>query len=108
MTRVNPGRMRERITLERRTETVTASGAVAVVWTPEATLRAELVQQDAQAFLAGERTEGRAVFRLWAVEWITTDFRLIHNGRSYAVAKIVPLDRMGVELHCVDSDEVTA
>ena len=101
---IRAGAMREQITFERKLETVQPSGAVLVQWVPEQTLRAELVQESADAFLSNvERTEDRKVFKLWATNWITTDMRVTHAGYTYRIARIVPLDRLGLELHCVNA-----
>jgi len=101
---IRAGALRERITLESRLETVLQSGAVQLSWIPQQTLRAELMQQDAETFLtATERTEMRSVFRIWAVDWISADMRVIHNDRTYRIPRIVPLDRLALELHCVNA-----
>ena len=101
---IRPGALRERITLESRLETVLPSGAVQLSCIPEQTLRAELVQESAETFLTGtERPEMRKVFCIWAVDWINADMRVIHNDRSYRIARIVPLDRLALELHCVNA-----
>lgn len=108
MTMIKAGAMREQITFERKVETVQPSGAVLVQWVPEQTLRAELVQEGAEAFLTGtERTEDRKVFRLWAANWITADMRLTHADRTYRIVKAVPIDRLGMELHCVNAVDET-
>jgi len=105
---IRAGAMREAITFERKTETVQPSGAVLVQWVPEQTLRAELVQEAAEAFLSGtERTEDRKAFRLWACDWITTDMRVTHADRTYRIVKLVPIDRMGLELHCANTVDET-
>ena len=97
------GNMREQIAFERKLETVQPSGAVQVLWQHEQTMRAELVQESAEAFLSGvERTEDRKVFRLWACDWITPELRLVHDGYTYRIAKVVPIDRLCIELHCVN------
>lgn len=108
MSMIKAGALREVITFERKVETVQPSGAVLVQWSPEQTLRAELVQESAEAFLSGaERTEIRHAFRIWACEWITTDLRLTHKGSTYRITKIVQLDRLGMELHCVNAVDET-
>lgn len=100
---IRSGAMREQIIFERKIETVQPSGAVLFQWVPEQTLRAELVQESADAFLSNvERTDDRKVFRLWAVDWITADMRVTHTRRTYRIARIVPLDRLALELHCVN------
>ncbi|MBB5723202.1 head-tail adaptor [Loktanella ponticola] len=104
MTLIKAGALREQVTFERKVETVQPSGAVLVQWMQGKTLRAELVQESAETFLSGtEHTEDRKVFRLWACKWINTDLRLIHADRTYRIAKIVPLDRLGLELHCINA-----
>tara|TARA_R110002049_G_scaffold10127_1_gene50168 strand:- start:133528 stop:133854 length:327 start_codon:yes stop_codon:yes gene_type:complete len=108
MTMIRAGAMREQITFERKIETVQPSGAVLVEWVPEQTLRAELVQESADTFLSNvERTEDRKVFRVWACDWITADMRVTHAGHTYRIARIVPLDRLTLELHCVNTVDET-
>ena len=98
------GAMREVITFERKIETVQPSGALLVRWMKEQTLRAELVQETAEAFpSATERTEYRKVFRLWACPWITVEMRVTHADRTYRIAQIVARDRRVLELHCVNA-----
>jgi len=100
---IRAGALRERITLESRLETVLPSGAVHLSWIPEQILRAELVQEGAETFLTGtERTETRNVFRIWGVDWINADMRVIHVNQTYRIVRIVPLDRLALELHCVN------
>lgn len=101
---IRAGAMRDQITFEAKLETVRQSGAVLVQWVPEQTLRAELVQESAEAFLSNvERTDDRKVFRLWVADWITADMRVTHAGHTYRIARIVPLDRLALELHCVNA-----
>ena len=101
---IRAGALRERITLERMLETVMPSGAVQSSWITEQTLRAELVQENAETFLTGtERTETRNVFRIWAVDWINADMRVIHEDRTYRIVRIVPVDRLALELRCVNA-----
>lgn len=108
MTMIKTGALREVLSFETKLETVQPSGAVQSQWVEEQTLRAELVQEDAQAFLSGtERTEDRKVFRLWACEWINTDLRLTHDGKTYRITKIVPLDRLALELHTINAVDET-
>lgn len=104
MTMIKAGALREVVTFERKLETVQASGAVLVQWFAEQTLRAELVQESAEAFLSGiETTADRKVFRLWWCEWISADMRVTHADHTYRIAKVVQLDRLGMELHCVNA-----
>lgn len=101
---IRAGALRERIRLESRLETVLPSGAVQLSWIPEQTLRAELVQESAEIFLTTtERSEMRNVFRIWAVSWISADMRVIHDDLTYRIARIVPVERLALELHCVNA-----
>ena len=104
------GTMREVITFERATETVQPSGATAKFWAEEATFRAAIVQESAETFLIGpERTEDRKVFQIWNAAFVDTSLRIVHDGYTYRIAKIVPLGRLMLELHCVNSaNEVSA
>jgi SPP1 family predicted phage head-tail adaptor len=105
---IQAGKMTEQITFESKLETVQPSGAVTVTWYPEQVMRAQLVQEATDAFLGGsERVEDRKVFRLWKCNWITTDLRLTHAGQTYRIARIVPLDRLTIELHCVNAVDET-
>lgn len=103
---IRAGAMRELITFERKFETVQPSGAVLVEWRPEQTRRAELVQGSVDAFLRDvERTEDRKVFRLWFCEQITADMRVCHGGYTYRIARIMQLNPLYLELHCVNTVE---
>lgn len=105
---IRAGAMRERITFEKKLETVQPSGAVSVQWFEEQVMRAELLQEKADAFLgSADRVEDRKVFRLWKCNWISTELRLIHAGQTYRIARIMPLDRLTIELHCVNAVDET-
>lgn len=104
LTMIAAGKLDRIITVERLTETVEASGAVSEVWTPIATIRAELVQQTAQEFLAGTAEGERinAVFRIrWRSDLVLGD-RIIHAGIAYNLKEVAEIGRrIGLELRAV-------
>ena len=79
---IRSGKLKHQITIERESETVAASGAVSSAWLPVATVRAELVQRDAQEFLTGfgEIEGGSAVFRVRYLGGLTLADRVTHGG----------------------------
>lgn len=85
------GKLDRQITIERQTETVAASGAVSKTWAPVATVRAELVQRNADEYLAGfgEADAGGAVFRIRYLSGITTADRVTFDGEAYDIDEIV-------------------
>jgi SPP1 family predicted phage head-tail adaptor len=89
------GKLDRLITIERQTETVAASGAVAKTWAVVATVRAELVQQNAEEYLAGfgETEGGGAVFRIRYLAGITTADRLVYDGAAFDIDEVVEIGR---------------
>lgn len=98
------GKLDREITIERKTETVAPSGAVSKVWAPVATVRAELVQQSADEYLAGfgEAEGGNVVFRVRYLAGITTADRVNYAGDTYDIDGIAEVGRRrALELKCV-------
>ncbi|OWU84466.1 head-tail adaptor protein [Oceanicola sp. 22II-s10i] len=92
------GKLDRLITIERQTETVAATGAVSKEWAAVATVRAELVQQNADEYLAGfgEAEGGGAVFRVRYLAGITTAERLNYDGAAYDIDEVVEIGRRRV------------
>ncbi|WP_083101399.1 phage head closure protein [Pseudophaeobacter leonis] len=92
---IRAGKLDRQITIERQTETVAASGAVLKTWAPVATVRAELVQRNADEYLAGfgEAESGNAVFRIRYLAGITTADRVTCDGTTYDIDEIAELGR---------------
>lgn len=92
---IRSGKLDRQITIERQTETVAESGAVSEMWTPVATVRAELVQRSADEYLTGygEAETSNAVFRIRYLAGVTTADRVTYDGTRYDVDEIVELGR---------------
>lgn len=100
---IKAGKLDRQITITREAETVAASGAVSKAWAPVATIRAELVQRNADEYLAGfgEADAGGAVFRIRYVDGITTADRVTFDGVTYDIDEVAELGRRrGLELRC--------
>ena len=98
---IRAGKLTRQITLERLTEAVEESGTVSIAWTPYATVRAELVQQELADFLngIGEGETDTVAFRIWWREGVTTADRITFDGQHYNVTAIVEIGhRHGLEL----------
>ncbi len=98
------GRLEETVVIERLTTSVGASGAVAEVWTPIATRRAEIADAATEEFVRGERgisTESVVVFRLWYVEGVTLADRVVWGGQAFDIKRVKEVGRrVGLELTC--------
>jgi SPP1 family predicted phage head-tail adaptor len=97
------GKLDRTITIQRMTETVSASGAVASAWTNIATVRAEIVQLSAGEFLAsfGEAESKAIVFRIRYLAGITNEDRVTYEGQSYDLKQVAEIGRRrSLELHC--------
>lgn len=100
---IRAGKLDRQIALERKSETVSVSGAISKVWAPIATVRAELVQQGTEEALVGygEAERGNLVFRIRYLAGISTADRVIFEGTAYDIDEIAELGRKrGLELHC--------
>ncbi|MCE8523356.1 phage head closure protein [Ruegeria pomeroyi] len=100
---IRAGKLDRQITLERKVETVAASGAVTFEWLQFATIRAELVQRSADEYLAGfgEAEAGGAVFRVRYLAGITVADRVTFDGVAYDIDEIAELGRKrALELRC--------
>lgn len=98
---IRAGKLDRMITIERLTETVTPSGSVLKAWAAIASLRAELIQQSAEEFLAGpgEVENTTVIFRTRWMDGITTADRLIYNGKPHDLKEIAEMGRRrGLEL----------
>ncbi len=98
------GKLDRTISIERLSETVSASGAVSSAWTNIATVRAEIVQQSASEFLTGfgEAQDGTIIFRIRYLSGITTADRVSYGGAAYDLKEITEIGRRrGLELRAV-------
>jgi SPP1 family predicted phage head-tail adaptor len=92
---LNIGNMDRRVTIESETETTKPSGSVVKVWTPVATVWAELIQQSATEFFTGfgEAETGTVIFRVRYRPGITTADRVTYDGTAYGIKEIKEIGR---------------
>lgn len=101
---IEAGKLDRLISIERNTEIVRPSGGVTRSWTTVATVRAEIVQQSTDEFLAGygEAEKGTVVFRMRHVAGITTADRIAYGGDFYDIKQVVEIGRRyALELRAV-------
>jgi len=60
----DPGRLRERVTIETPTRTADGAGGAAVGWSMLATVAAEVISFKGATLVAGEREEAREPYRV--------------------------------------------
>jgi SPP1 family predicted phage head-tail adaptor len=99
---IRAGRMDKTITIQRSTQSKDAYGAVTDTWADLMTVRAELVENNAQEFLrnSGESSERVAVFKIWFRDVGLFD-RVSYAGRIFNIEGMKELSRrQGLELHC--------
>ncbi len=97
------GKLDRTISIQRQTETVAASGAVASAWTNLATVRAEVVQASAVEFIRafGEAEETAVIFRVRYIAGVTTADRVSFGGAAFNIAETKEIGRRrGLELRC--------
>lgn len=92
---LNIGNLDRRIIIERETEIVSPSGDVRKVWTPVATVWAEILQQTASEFFTGygEAETGTVIFRVRYRPGMTTADRVTYDGTGYGIKEIKELGR---------------
>lgn len=98
------GKLDRTITIERKSETVSDSGAVVAAWTNVATVKAEIVKQSATEFLTGfgEAENGTLIFRVRFLGDISTADRIVYDGTAHDLKEIVEIGRRrGLELRAV-------
>lgn len=98
------GKLDRTISIERKAETVSPTGAVVSAWLNIATVRAEIVTQSASEFLTGfgEAENGTIVFRVRYLAGITTADRVSYAGQVYDLKEVTEIGRRrGLELRAV-------
>ncbi|MEP9373531.1 phage head closure protein [Mesorhizobium sp. KR1-2] len=101
---IRAGKLDRSIVIERKTETVSETGAVVSAWLNIATVRAEIVTQSTAEFLTGfgEAENGTIVFRTRYLAGITTADRVSYAGKVYDLKEITEIGRRrGLELRAV-------
>lgn len=103
---IRPGKMRQTITLQRVTLTQNAYGTEAEAWADLATLRAELVKEEAADDLGeapGALGRRRLTFRTRVFGGVTVADRVLWRGQPYRIAAVSGGDFAagdGLELTC--------
>lgn len=98
------GALREVITIQRPAETLNAYGTPELIWGDVATLRAELVRQEAEELIRsqGAVDEEMVVFRTRYLEGVTAADRVMWRGRAFNLKSVAELGRRrGLELRAV-------
>ena len=97
------GKMVHVVSIERATSTISPAGTPVTTWAAVATLRAEIVEQQAEEFLrnAGDTTVATIVFRTRFLAGVTDEDRVSFDGEAFDIDRIVPIGRRrGLELRC--------
>lgn len=101
---IQAGKLQHRIDLQRETETVSATGAVAKAWATYASGKAELRQAGVSEFLTtyGEGTANTAVFLIRWIPGVSVADRIIHGGKVWNIVALAEIGRRrGLELRAV-------
>lgn len=97
------GRLRHRVTIERRTTTTDAHGDQLDTWTTMATVWAAIEPLNGREYFAasGEASEVTARIRLRyqsELAGMTTADRVTHNGVNYDIRSVINPEQRGMEL----------
>lgn len=105
--RFSVGHMRYRVTVQKRVDTVDASGQVLTTWTTITGLANEPADYAAvsggQVFRGSQVNEGiNAVFTVRYREQYKPQHRIIHNGQAFGVVFAQPIEGRDryLDLHC--------
>jgi SPP1 family predicted phage head-tail adaptor len=97
------GKLDRTLTLQRLTRAVSPAGTVSEAWADFATVRAELVSSAVTEAAAGfgEADNSALVFRIRYRRDLTTEHRVIYEGRALDLTGILELGRRrALELRC--------
>jgi SPP1 family predicted phage head-tail adaptor len=101
------GKLDRQITIQTKTETIAASGGVTMLWEDVATLRAEVREQTADEIATGfgfTEAETLVFVIRWHPSRVTTDQRIMFDGRAYDIKQIAEIGRRaGLKLRGVAS-----
>lgn len=99
------GKLDRKITIQSATETIDEYGGVSSAWADDFTLRAELVEETTEEFLAnyGARDEAVRIFRTRYRDGISNANRVVFDGQPFNIKEIAVTGRnRGLELRCVE------
>jgi len=90
MLRIRAGRFRHRLTLQKKTETRTASGDVAYTWVTDSTVWGAIEPLTGKEIFAASQTQSelsvRVLIRYHAT--IATTWRIVNDGLAYSILSI--------------------
>lgn len=97
------GKLDQKITLQRFSNTVDDNGTPVMTWTDIATVYAQIIQQSTEEFLRGYGASDDTII-IFRVRWldITTADRVVFNGANYNIKELKPLGRKeGLDIRAV-------
>lgn len=99
------GKLDRKITIQEPTTGFNEYGAPSSTWADVRNLRAELIEESTEEFLAnyGARDEAVRIFRTRYVAGITTSMAVLFDGDRFNIKEISNIGRRkGLELRCVE------
>lgn len=106
---MNAGKLRHRITLQRRDVTQDAFGAPVDTWTDVATVYASIDPLKGSQLLAaqafGNETKAKIIIRYRP--GITADMRVVFGAKIYDIHEIINPGECNVEIHMICSEGLT-
>jgi head-tail adaptor len=101
---ISAGKLDRVITVDRSSETIDSFGVPSITWAPIATLRAQLLRNEAPETVTNSgATESVQIIRTFRTRYaaITDDDRLIYEGAAFDIIDIVEIGRRrGLEIKC--------
>jgi len=92
--RIRAGRLRNRLTLQYKTETRTSTGAVEHTWTTDSTVWGAIEPLSGKEYIAASQTQNentvRIVIRYHAT--IADTWRVVNDGLAYSIHSIINSD----------------
>lgn len=89
---IRSGKLRNVITVQRATETISAAGTPLTTWADLVTLRAEIVEQATAESIGAQGATDRAavVFRVRYLDGITNADRILFRGANLNIRSVEP------------------
>lgn len=97
------GKLDRVIAIETKTTEIDYRGTPEIIWSPFATVRAQLLRNQTSDTEAGasHRTDATLDFRIRFLDSIDLEMRVLYEGNAYTIQKIVQLGRrVGLDLVC--------
>jgi SPP1 family predicted phage head-tail adaptor len=92
--RIRAGRLRHRLTLQRKTETRTSTGDVTIAWVTDSTVWGAIEPLSGKEYIAASQTQNEAevkiLIRYHAT--IADTWRVVNDGKAYSIHAILNAD----------------